>query len=475
MSHSMHINRLTQDELVYELKVRGLQEGTVEDMRKWLSKARRLERKGSSFTYPEYPYTFAEDRNAVDGKVTELEQEIADFDGVRGSGTALRVETKLAHVAGRADRMKATNADEKKEKSILLSKLMGLIADFDTKLDPDQDDSDDGDAQTSPNTDRPSRVNPTTVDPPPQTENAVPPALTVLQSSVSAAMPSTSTSGMPAHPTIRHSSMLPSPYTSKSVPVSKWQLKFSGEAKGMSVNAFLERVQELRVARHVTEDELFDSAVDLFQGKALLWYRDARKRVFSWPDLAKALRDEFQPVNYNEKLFEEIKQRTQGPNESIGVFFSVMSTMFGRLTCPISEEVQVKILLRNVLPFYQQQLALVDITTVEELRRLCRKLDARRQDAEAFVSPPRRNVLEPDLAYVETTEVLAPSSTPSPMVPTEVAAIRKEITCWNCNRAGHRSINCTAPKNIHCYRCGAKDVTTRTCVKCNSGNGQGAH
>lgn len=122
--------------------------------------------------------------------------------------------------------------------------------------------------------------------------------------------------------------MLPAPHTTKSVPVSKWQLKFSG----MSVNAFLERVKELRIARHISEDGLFDSAVDLFEGYALLWYRDARKRIITWPDLARLQREKFQSVHYNEKLFEEIKLRTQEPSESIRVYFSVMSAKFGRLT-----------------------------------------------------------------------------------------------------------------------------------------------
>lgn len=76
----------------------------------------------------------------------------------------------------------------------------------------------------------------------------------------------------------RHSSLIHSPLLSKPTPVSKWGLKFTGE-KGTSVNAFLERVSELKIARHVHDDELFDSAVDLFAGKALVWYRDARRSV----------------------------------------------------------------------------------------------------------------------------------------------------------------------------------------------------
>ena len=58
----------------------------------------------------------------------------------------------------------------------------------------------------------------------------------------------------------------------KTVPVYKWGLRFDGQG-GQSVGAFLERVEEIRRARRVTHEELFKSAVDLFAGQALVWYR----------------------------------------------------------------------------------------------------------------------------------------------------------------------------------------------------------
>uniref|UniRef100_V5GJP0 Uncharacterized protein n=1 Tax=Anoplophora glabripennis TaxID=217634 RepID=V5GJP0_ANOGL len=52
----------------------------------------------------------------------------------------------------------------------------------------------------------------------------------------------------------------------KSVPVYKWPIKFSGNE---SVNSFLQRVDELRVARKCTKEALFDAASDLFEDVAL--------------------------------------------------------------------------------------------------------------------------------------------------------------------------------------------------------------
>ncbi|XP_054257412.1 myosin-11-like, partial [Macrosteles quadrilineatus] len=63
----------------------------------------------------------------------------------------------------------------------------------------------------------------------------------------------------------------------KSVPVYKWGLRFNNEQE-QSVAAFLQRVEELRRARGVSHQELFDSAVDLFAGPALKEEKDGKKK-----------------------------------------------------------------------------------------------------------------------------------------------------------------------------------------------------
>lgn len=47
----------------------------------------------------------------------------------------------------------------------------------------------------------------------------------------------------------------------KIVPVMR-DLKYSGDNSGLSLNAFLERVEELMVARSVTREQVFRSAID---------------------------------------------------------------------------------------------------------------------------------------------------------------------------------------------------------------------
>lgn len=116
----------------------------------------------------------------------------------------------------------------------------------------------------------------------------------------------------------------------------------------------------------------------------------------------------------------------------MGIYLEVMIGYFKRLTCLISEKVTLKILLRNIAPFYQQQLSLVDVTSISQLRTLGRKLEAKREAVENFSAPPSRrsHVLEPDIAYVgeesavETLDVATSAQDSSENV----------IRCYHCDR-----------------------------------------
>nr|CAD7401680.1 unnamed protein product [Timema cristinae] len=100
----------------------------------------------------------------------------------------------------------------------------------------------------------------------------------------------------------KHASSLPgSTFRVKTIPVYKWGHRFDNES-GQSVAAFLERVKELKQARGVNSEELFVSAVDLFSGPALIWYRSTLPRVNSWRELCTEMKIVFRSPDYDFRL-----------------------------------------------------------------------------------------------------------------------------------------------------------------------------
>lgn len=68
----MEINRLNQEELTYELTVRGLPVGKVDDMRAGLRAALKLEKGGRALLMDPYPIEFASDLEALNKKLEEV-------------------------------------------------------------------------------------------------------------------------------------------------------------------------------------------------------------------------------------------------------------------------------------------------------------------------------------------------------------------------------------------------------------------
>lgn len=460
-ARTMHVNRLDKDELVYELAIRGIAAGNCDEMRHRLGVARQLEKSGDSIKFPEYPFSFAEDAAVVDRKIKEIIPLIGKFSGDEKCGEFLKLQTKLSHILNRLDHMDAEGDPEKlKARSEWVAMAFSLFK----RLE-----------------DATSKY---------EREKGIPLGLNLLEAQAAGA--NLGHVAVDASEDVEegdfraniagavNSSALHQTSSSsfnRVVLPNKWNLQFSGDKKGLSLSAFLEKAEELRVARQVPKEVLLESGIDLFVGKAYQFYLAYRSDVTTWDEFVDLLREEFQPCNYNEKLFDEICKRTQGPDESIGIYLAVMSGYFKRLTCPVSEDAKLKILLRNLAPFYQSQLALVDVSSVSQLRTLCRRLEERRESVERYSQPSRRaNLLEPDLAYIhEVPEVAAGVATVNVVDKSaEVAETgSREIVCFRCKKPGHRAVGCSLPRPKFCFRCKKDGFTIRTCPNCKSGNAGG--
>lgn len=455
MSRKMQVNRLDKEELIYELTVRGIATGNVEDMRRRLTQAIQLEKDGDSLKYPAYPYTFDEDYEEVKKKLDSLTDLVEVFDNGKGSNEALKLETKFNHTLGRLENMMCDDDGGKQtKKSELWALLLSLMEKFNEKIGIYEK--------------RKVHV-------------AVPSALSFVEGQVGAstfqqglAQASRSSSVGDVNPP--HDSRDIQGHdggSNKTLPPHKWNIqRFSGDKKaGMSINAFLERVEELRVARNVSKDTLFSAGIDLFCEKAYQFYKECRDRVSSWDEMVCEFREEYLSSNYEEELFEELQRRTQHPSETIGVYLAVMAGYFNRLRCTISEEAKLKIILKNLHPFYLERLKDPLPSSMADLRICCRSMEARRDIINRYIEPSshRGKTLEKDLAYVDVTEHVTAIESTSQNQPERSPA--KAITCYNCNQPGHKAIGCALPRKLICFKCKKVGYTVRNCPACkNTGN-----
>lgn len=244
--------------------------------------------------------------------------------------------------------------------------------------------------------------------------------------------------------------------------IYRWGIKYDGQT---SLPTFLERLEEIRQSRGVTKDRLLQSAVELFEKDALLWYR--MNSFTSWEDLVEKLREAFQPYDYENALWDEIRRRTQGIHEKVISYVSVMESLFRRLPTKPSEIERVRIIRRNMLPYIQTQMSLQATESLQDLIRTARMIEDTEWRVQKFCPPPTssKNLMEPDLAYKSKQNYATVAS-----VNVDVQRVLTEETkrplCWNCGENDHKFRRCTKPKNIFCFRCGKQNVTSPKCNDC---------
>lgn len=273
--------------------------------------------------------------------------------------------------------------------------------------------------------------------------------------------------------------------------IGRWNLRYNGRS---SVNDFLERVEELRTSRGVTKEQLLRSAPELFTQDALIWYRTGSFE--SWDVLTSQLKEAFQPHDYEYMLWDEIRRRTQGAQEKVVNFVSVMENLFRKLSQLPSEETRLNLIKRNLLPYIQMQLATHSIDSISELLRLSRIVEETDVRIQRFVPPPsnHRSLLEPELAYrrpsnqpVASVSAIQKIREPFPSTSQTSAAIpitssiptvgysatTPHSLCWNCGASNHRFRACDKPRRKFCFRCGLANVTVASCPHCQKNDRRG--
>lgn len=257
-------------------------------------------------------------------------------------------------------------------------------------------------------------------------------------------------------------------------PVASWNLVFSGNSSGKSLNDFLSQVQMYARADGVSNVELLRSAVYLFTGPALTWYRAYGPRIVSWQHLVQTLRQEFLPYDYDYGLLREIEQRKQGKGESFAMFLANVEMMYrGLQHIIVPEQQMIDTIMRNLLPSYAEKLVMCNIGSIRDLSMFCKRIE----NFQFRMNQPSDNnniLLEPQFAYrtkpLQRSMINTIEASPEPYAPVPRNPIK--VVCFNCEAGDHDHKNCPSPKlRIFCYNCGELGQLASFCFKCNPNSG----
>lgn len=420
--------RLVREELAYELSVRGVADTNnlaVSTMRGMLSAFLRKEPLGKLITAENVNIEADNEITICQQKTGELESILTEFKGPEGGNEHKRIETKIQHLLGRLSRIQT----DEEHLTVIKTELIEQLYDFERFLDKTLREIDQENMTSQPGSSR-------------------------------STVPSTRINEPSTGQTKR-----------KSVPVHQWGISFSGDGTGPSINAFLERIEEYRISRNVSIEDLFNSFSELLKGNALIWYRTVKTKVSTYPQLISRLRDEYQPFDYEVELWKEIRNRVQGSQESVGCYVSCMLNLFDRLPTRPSEEEKLRVLRRNIAPYFIYGIGLAEIDSVDEFLRVCKQLEHNKRMAENFncSRTVNHNLLEPDLSPAVSIRERGRNS------PAKVAATTSTFgkQCWNCLGRDHMYRNCTQPRSRKfCYGCGQPNTIKSKCSKCYKGNAQ---
>ncbi|XP_050505023.1 uncharacterized protein LOC126883483 [Diabrotica virgifera virgifera] len=399
---------LKKEEVEYELKIRGTKSRRQCSDKK--SMLKKLIQKGSPIDLENNPLNFAEEKTEIERTIADITQIVEQFEGNVNDSTYRRAKALSTHVSLRIGRMPIdiTIEDQVEFKDEISATCLLLESQLDEKIIPN--------------------------------DNNEVRSVDTTSASVSSFAP-------------------PIVQVTTPINLSDWNIKFSGDPK--SVFTFLEKVQDIAESRKVDDDVLFRSAIELFSGSAVTWFRSVRDSLSSWSQLINLIKATFLPHDYEEELWQQIKNRKQKRSESFILYQAQILTLAKRLPFRPLEQTLVKYMRQNILPEYVPMIALQDTNTLGELALIIKKLE----NNVPSVSTRKDN---PHISVVSEKNVTPKRKSPQnkPNIPPPQVNQSRVLTCWNCHEEGHRHSLCNKDRRVFCFRCGLENVIAPKCPIC---------
>lgn len=164
----------------------------------------------------------------------------------------------------------------------------------------------------------------------------------------------------------------------KPLPINQWGLTFNGKSDSISIERFLNRAEFLATQNHITFDRLSIDIVTILSGPAREYYWLILEANYplktSWSHLRNGMMHRFKSSLSDYDIKEVMRARKQqyGKNEPFQEFLSIILEMSLSLIKPLSELDLIHLLMENMRPGLQLDLAGETFRTVSDLENRCR-------------------------------------------------------------------------------------------------------
>ncbi|KAM7286310.1 hypothetical protein ISCGN_033194 [Ixodes scapularis] len=210
--------------------------------------------------------------------------------------------------------------------------------------------------------------------------------------------------------------------------------RFSGFGDLQSPEGFIEKLESYCLIQGVKPEDRISRVVPaVLDGSAKLWFRFAGEFT-SWGSFVTAFHSQFAPVDKKKRLKEELRKRTQHPEENLKQFIYVISSYYDRIGEPVTDAQKVERVLRQMHPQFRDLVEGRTFATLKELADAADGLMERVWRRLQYVPPPQlSNQVARDLVFqsrtatpvprlVPVTRTATPVTRPVPVTDQSVAA-----------------------------------------------------
>ncbi|CAB0040563.1 unnamed protein product [Trichogramma brassicae] len=181
--------------------------------------------------------------------------------------------------------------------------------------------------------------------------------------------------------------------------VRRWKIQFDGFGQ-MSVESFIERVEECNYLARLSQTDLLLALSETMTGTAAKWYRSNRHMFESWSDFCRAARKTFGMDPYGkQQLLEQIRKRTQGPDERVAEYVICVQSVLRKLRPELDVQTQLDYLHGGMLPDLQKMVCRKYLRSVDDLLEEAVEAENTIRKANRYRAPTSDEATLPELRY----------------------------------------------------------------------------